>query len=221
MNILSFDVAGPIGSIAVFKDGQCAQYSENPEKKTHSGKLVPLIEKTLKDSGLTYKDLDHIVTCRGPGSFTGIRIGLATAKGIGLSSAKPVISFTAFEAGYKKCRESHPESLPVLVVVDALREDVYCQFFDKDGKPKPPLNLLPQEIHDYVGRGKFILTGTGAMQVQEELFSRGVDFVEVTTPYTAKDLAEMILSLSKESLKALEKTPLEPFYLRPPDIGGK
>lgn len=221
MNILSFDVAGSIGSIAIFKNSQCVYYTENPEKRTHAGKLIPLIEDALKKSKLTYKDLDRITTCRGPGSFTGIRIGLATAKGLRLSCKKPVVGFTAFEASYKKCREIHPESLPILVVVDALREDLYCQLFDPSGESQPPMNLLPKDILEYVGKRKFILTGSGVLQVQEILLEKNTNFVEVSSPYTAKDLGEMVLSLTKEHLEKLGKDSLEPFYLRPPDINEK
>ena len=107
MNLLCFDVAGPVGSIAVFKQGECITYLENPEKRTHAAKLIPLIEELLKDSGLTYGDLDMIVTSVGPGSFTGIRVGLATAKGLEIATKKPVLGLNSFELCHWKCKALH------------------------------------------------------------------------------------------------------------------
>ena len=86
MNILGIESSGLTASAAVMTDGRLiSEYTVN-NKKTHSQTLLPMISEVMKSAGLETKDLDCIAISRGPGSFTGLRIGSATAKGLRMTS---------------------------------------------------------------------------------------------------------------------------------------
>lgn len=221
MNLLCFDVAGPLGSIAIFREEKCVHYSENPEKRTHAARLVSLIEEGLSHSQLAYQDLDAIVTCIGPGSFTGIRIGLATAKGLEIATGKPIIGLNAFDVSYWLSQRSLSSSLPTLIAIDALRIDVYCQLFYPDGSCKDPQNLEAHQILEYARAHKFILTGSGSDQVKDTLFEAGADLTVCQESFTAKELGEFVLNLSPLQREHFIRAPADPFYLRPTDINLK
>lgn len=94
--ILAMDVACGPCSVAVWKGGRVAAYAE-AAGVTQSTRLLPLIEQVLKESGYDYKDLTAVTCTTGPGSFTGIRTGLATARGICLATGLPGLGFTTLE----------------------------------------------------------------------------------------------------------------------------
>ena len=98
MNILAIDSSGLTASVALQTDGKLtAEYTVN-NKKTHSQTLLPMIEEIMRSEGLEPKDLDCIAVSAGPGSFTGLRIGSATAKGLGLALDIPVAEVSTLQA---------------------------------------------------------------------------------------------------------------------------
>lgn len=220
MNLLCFDVAGPVGSIAVYKENACCHFTETPDKRSHAAQLVPRIEAGLKASSLTYQDLNYVTTTTGPGSFTGIRIGLATAKGIQIAAQLPVLGVSSFQLGYWKSPTSQTNPLPTLVVLEAFREDVYWQLFYPDGTSEKPGNSSPEEILRDLGKQEIYITGSGLTQVLSIVGALPSNYHILDHPSTAKDLGTYCLSLSPNDREALASKPAQPFYLRPPDIGG-
>ena len=98
MKILSIDSSGLVASVAVIEDNQViSDYSIN-YKKTHSQTLVPMLDEIKKMTELDLNTIDAIAIAKGPGSFTGLRIGSATAKGLGLALNKPLIPVGTLEA---------------------------------------------------------------------------------------------------------------------------
>src|SRR5271168_4937059 len=96
MLILSLDSAGAGCGVTVWRDGKIlATHAEHMERGQDQ-RLMPLVLEIMKKAGVTFGDLDRIAVTRGPGSFTGLRIGLAAARGIGLAANKPVIGIDRF-----------------------------------------------------------------------------------------------------------------------------
>ncbi|HOO51086.1 MAG TPA: tRNA (adenosine(37)-N6)-threonylcarbamoyltransferase complex dimerization subunit type 1 TsaB [Alphaproteobacteria bacterium] len=120
MKILAFDVSVKGCGVAVF-DGATANFDSQylETDKGQAEHLVPLIEDILSKSKTDIKDIARIATTRGPGSFTGVRIGLATARTLGLALSVPVLGFSTLELLLKEFPDS-------LVAIDTKREDFYC-----------------------------------------------------------------------------------------------
>ena len=98
MRVLAIDSAGLVASVAVVEDGVLiAEYTMN-YKKTHSQTLLPMLEEVKKAISLDLSSIDAIAVAAGPGSFTGLRIGSATAKGLGLALDKPLIGVPTVDA---------------------------------------------------------------------------------------------------------------------------
>lgn len=96
MNILAVDSSSSVASVSLYKDGEIlTKVSE--DKLTHSQTLLPLIEKLLKENNVTNNDLDLYLSSNGPGSFTGIRIGISTVKALAHVSKKNIVSFTSLD----------------------------------------------------------------------------------------------------------------------------
>ena len=122
MKILGIDTSSMAASVAVIEDNKLiCEYTINT-KKTHSQKLMPMIENMLNLSDLNVREIDAIAVCEGPGSFTGLRIGMATAKAIAHVNDIPVIGVNSLEvlaANMNLCDKK------ICSILDAQRNQVY------------------------------------------------------------------------------------------------
>ncbi len=126
MKILAIDTSGLVATVALLEDEQViAEYSVN-YKKTHSQTLVPMLEEIKKMTELDMAQVDAIAIAKGPGSFTGLRIGSATAKGLGLALEKPLIPVGTLEG-----LAYNAWMVPGLIcpIMDARREQVYTGIY--------------------------------------------------------------------------------------------
>lgn len=128
MNILAIDSSGLTAAVAVMVDGKlAAEYTVN-NKKTHSQTLLPMIDEVMKASGLEPKQLECIAVSRGPGSFTGLRIGSATAKGLGLALNIPIAEVSSLEALAYNLYGN--EGCIICPIMDARRQEVYTAAYE-------------------------------------------------------------------------------------------
>ena len=128
MNILAIDSSGLTASVAVMTDGiLAAEYTVN-NKKTHSQTLLPMIDEIMKTEGMKPEDLDCIAISCGPGSFTGLRIGSATAKGLGLALDKPVAEVSTLQALAYNLYGN--EGCVICPIMDARRQEVYTGAYE-------------------------------------------------------------------------------------------
>ena len=132
MKILGLDSSGIVASVAVVEDDtMIAEYSVN-YKKTHSQTLLPMLDEVAKMTELDLNTIDAIAVAGGPGSFTGLRIGSATAKGLGLALDKPLISVPTVEALAFNLYDVQGLICPIM---DARRSQVYTGIYEfADGR---------------------------------------------------------------------------------------
>lgn len=130
MRILAIDSSGLVVSVAVLEDEEMlAEYTVN-YKKTHSQTLVPMLDEIKQMTELDLSTIDAIAVAAGPGSFTGLRIGSATAKGLGLALDKPVISVPTMDAmAYNLCMTDQL----VCPIMDARRGQTYAGIYEFTG----------------------------------------------------------------------------------------
>jgi tRNA threonylcarbamoyladenosine biosynthesis protein TsaB len=144
MLILAIDTALDACAAAVLDTGAgklIAQESQ-PMKRGHAEALMPLIARVMKQSALPFAALDRIAVTTGPGSFTGLRVGLSAARGIGLAASKPVVGLTTLSA-YAAPVVSEAGEQPVISAIDARHDQVYFQVVSGNGSSLVRAKVAP------------------------------------------------------------------------------
>lgn len=133
--------------------------------KGHAERLMAVIADALKQAGVGYPDLGAIAVSTGPGSFTGVRVGVSTARGLALSLKIPAIGVTTLEALAQEARERFPGRV-VLAALDAGREEIHAARYDADGEMRygPAITTLAEMV-DLASRDAPVLTGTAAEKI--------------------------------------------------------
>src|ERR1700742_342282 len=126
MIVLALDTALGACSAAVLRDGEVLAAMSEPMLRGHQERLAPLVEETVKTAGLPFAAIDRVGVTVGPGSFTGLRVGLAFAKGLGLALGKPCVGVGVVEG----LAASDPGPCLTMAVIDAKRGQVYLQAFE-------------------------------------------------------------------------------------------
>ena len=126
MKVLGIDTATSVATVALMDDDKLIGLMTLNDKKTHSQKLMVLIESLLNQTDTTMDDIDRIAVAVGPGSFTGLRIGVTTAKALAHGSNKPVIEISALESLSKNVIHDH-----VCAMMDARRDTVFTGLYGK------------------------------------------------------------------------------------------
>lgn len=214
--VLTFDTSTAWCNVCVSYRQKVIVCESHYLPQAHSRELIPLIQKVLHDAQLTFKEIDRIATIMGPGSFTGLRVGLATAQGISFALNVPIVGMSAFRAYAHTLRSEKKVEDNILTIIDTQKTDIYCQLFDKMGNPlKEPEVLSPSRIAEYVGEELFVLTGDGANKVTPFLDELGKLYEY--TPLTQAQLCQN-LSLYAEKIPPTNYGKIEPFYLSPPQV---
>ena len=206
MIVLGLDTSLGACSAAVVRDGRTLAAISEPMLRGHQERLAMLVQQTLLAGGVAFADLDRIGVTVGPGSFTGLRVGLAFAKGLGLALTKPCIGVGTLEA----LAASDPGPDLICAVIDAKRDQLYLQMFD-GGAPLMAPDALPVEIAaarlaELWRGGPVRLTGPGAALLAE------VSSEIVLIDRSAPDPAAVARLAARRPV-----APARPLYLRAPD----
>ena len=130
MKILAIDTSSKICGVAIIENEKILIKLINDDEKTHSVKLMPMIDKAFKDTNLSLDNISLLACCTGPGSFTGVRIGIATIKAFSDVKNIPVVGITSLESlAYNVKQISKPTSL-ICSLIDAKNENVYCGLYN-------------------------------------------------------------------------------------------
>lgn len=149
MKILAFDSSGLVASVAIVQDDNLiAEYTTN-YKKTHSQTLLPMLDEVVRMTETDKKSFDLLAVAAGPGSFTGLRIGSATVKGLALAWNIPVVAVPTLEALAYNAWGSRRIICPIM---DARRRQVYTGLyrFDKDDKMEVLMDQVPMDIDELI-----------------------------------------------------------------------
>lgn len=171
MKLLAIDTSTNTCSVALVCDGELvAEYLLN-QGKTMSGRLLECVDAVLDGAGLTVADLDGFGVALGPGSFTGLRVGVATVKGLALATGKPVTGFSslAMLATNLSC-----VSFPVCPMFDARKGEVYAALYNCRGLPEAVLVDCVNSPADFLDRisGTAIFIGEGAVRYRGQIEAR-------------------------------------------------
>ena len=222
MKILALDTALNACSVAIMDaDDICAHLHEK-RRRGHAETLMPMVQSLMKKAELCYHDLDLIAVTVGPGTFTGLRIGLATARGIALAADKPIVGITSLEALAASVPREIAAGRPIVATADARRGEIYMQAFIRtdaadritpmDAPMAVPIaeayRLLPQENTALLGSGVPLLMGLPGFDADKYA---PLDLDEDPDAIVVARLA------AATGLPAKGAEPPAPLYLRAPD----
>ena len=181
--------------------------------------LLPMVDRAMDAARLAASALDLITVTIGPGSFTGIRVGLSAARGIALGLGVPLFGVTSFEAGAVAC-EADPVERFLLVALDSRRADLYIQLFDPARHAHgSPAAVLPEALAEIVtaaaGSRPLAVTGDAAARAAAALDGRGCANVVTDGEPPAVGAMRAALRLWRHGGQS---GPARPLYLRPPDV---
>jgi len=218
--ILAIETSSPICSIALHKveDGRLLGQSELRLEKSHSTHLTVLIEQLLANTGQTLRDLAAVAVSDGPGSYTGLRIGAAAAKGLCFALDIPLLAVGTLPALAHQvaARTPRAESWLYCPMLDARRQEVYTALYHADGRPELlPTNLVldADSLAEHLAHHSLLFFGSGAAKFQP---------LVAANPNAAflSDVQPSAISTGELALGAYQRQEFqdvayyEPFYLK-------
>lgn len=218
--ILAFDTTMQACSAALWRDGSIRTHRFEPRQRGHAEALMPMVEAVRRDAAAAWSDIDAIAVTVGPGTFTGVRIGLAAARGLALVTGAVVAGVTSLEALAAEALAASPADGHLLVCVDARRGQVYVQGFvvSAAGDVRPadhPAACDPADAGARLVPGTRVV-GSGAGLVRAALTSvpDAVTFDPLPLQPDARTIAGLV---ARRGLPAGSTPQPVPLYLRPPD----
>jgi tRNA threonylcarbamoyladenosine biosynthesis protein TsaB len=216
--LLAFDAAGRGCSAAVWRDGAVLAADRAAMARGQAERLVPMIESVLATAGVDHGELDALAVTTGPGAFTGVRIGLATARGYALALGIPAIGIGSLRAIAAGTEPAERAGRRVLVLIDAKRADVYAQAFHPDLTPAgEAMAVTPEALDAALPPGPLLLAGDGDAGAEAALRAAGRELYRSSAPALA-DPGTIAHLAAREPLPAADAPPPRPVYLRPPDV---
>ena len=221
--ILSIETGTDICSVALANDGELMALRESDEGRDHAKKVAMFVDELLRETGVQPADLDAIAVGKGPGSYTGLRIGVSFAKGMCYALNIPLIAVGSLDALSEVAREDYDAGILdiedeewskgyLCPMVDARRMEVYAQVFDASGVAQSEVVaevVTENSFAEWRKMGKFVIFGNGAAKCTEVL----TDAVCVSVSPSARG----IVRLAEEAFNAGRFEDLayfEPFYLK-------
>jgi tRNA threonylcarbamoyladenosine biosynthesis protein TsaB len=215
LNILALDTSSSWGSVALSREGKIVYLSYLNIQVTHSERLMQQIDYGLRQSSMALADLDLLAFSNGPGSFTGVRIGLATLKGICMAKELPLYPVNTLKL---LAYNNYGSQIDIVPFIDARMGEVYAGVYDKDMKEViPPQSCDPVSFLKFLKR-KALIVGDGTLKYREEIKSAKIDHI-IGMPHQHFPLASAligIVSLGPDlpGFNFSEIAELEPYYLR-------
>ena len=222
ITLLAIETATDVCSVALWRDNAIQVTTTRTRPRSHAENLTPMIGEVLRYGGLTPEAIDAIAVSKGPGSYTGLRIGVSTAKGLAFAHDIPIIGVPSLMA---LAFQAQPFAAPEDVLVAAFnsrRDEVYLQAFEALQDGLQPIDevaaLHREEISAYIARwpdGRLWLAGEGAARVAESL--TGERALELLPFTTVSPSAQSVAKLGVRYFEDGQREDLdlfEPFYLK-------
>lgn len=216
--ILQIETATTMCSVALSANGKLLALKELNERNVHASQITLFIDEVMKMAGKDYKELDAVAVSKGPGSYTGLRIGVSTAKGLCFALDIPLISVDTLESMASGFMQEYPDTGGASLLcpmIDARRMEVYTAIYDADMNQIEPVSakiLHEQTFDKYLDENKVIVFGDGASKSQP-LYS--------THPnYRFEEFENSAAHLGSRALRKFQQGEVEdlayfePFYLK-------
>ena len=203
MRVLAIDTTGPACSIALADFGESESVRGcivEPMQRGHAEALVPMLDRLFVEAGVAAKSVERIAVTVGPGSFTGLRVGVSAARALALALDVPAVGVSVFEAIRESLGDQAP---PFAVALDARRDEIYLQDFPAAGQAAKPVVVSLQDAAGMIPPDCHIV-GTAAALLGKD---RGLEVFPLDPVAVARAGSRLDPALS----------PPRPLYLRKPD----
>ena len=231
MKILAFDTATSSCSAAVCHNKKIIAFRNETMARGHAENLIGMIRDVMAESGVGFPDLDLVAVTNGPGGFTGLRVGLAAARGISFASGLACIGVSTLEVVANSVSFAERGGTYVLAAIDSKREDIYVQVFTVKseefnlwplGKPEA---ISPKILGDLLGSRlsaqsnssvRVVVSGDATARAVAALRDSGIDAVAGTATLVSDARGVAAIAATRWT-GAVSVGSLQPIYLRPPD----
>lgn len=228
MNILTIDTTVN-GSFVSVMHANGVFSKTNSHMRGQASFLLSLISNTLQEASIKFTDIDLLAVATGPGSFTGIRVGIAAMQGISLSADIPLIGINNFDIYSHYCNCKYDNCYDIFTIIESYRSEVFCRIKRCNGDTGTPFQADIDEIIRYLkteqqrSAKKAIICG-GASKILEQVANSNIPNMvfdvteELVTSEVMIDVVLNKVSSGEELSKMAEKNLAVPFYIRPPDV---
>ena len=211
--ILLIETSTSVLSVALSVDGTvaCERVCEEPRKQ--ASLTAPLVKEVLDEAGLSARELDAVCVSSGPGSYTGLRVGVSTAKGVAFGAGIPLLSIGTLDILVSGVSgEGAPQF--IVPMIDARRMEVYTAVYSAEGKRLTPVEakvIGPDAFREYLEQGEVLFVGDGALKCRDVIPSSNARFEEAHP--LARHMAAAAQKVFEEG-KFENLAYFEPFYLK-------
>ncbi len=218
--ILAIETATMCGSVAIVSEEKCLAENSIDTTTTHSKRLIQQVDYVMKETGLEWDNIDAVAVSLGPGSFTGLRIGLSTAKGLVMATGLPLIGVPTLDG--LAAQVAAPSGARICTLLDARKKEVYGAFYDSNESGIPErrgeyLVMKPNEMARLIIEPT-ILVGDGAV-VYRDIFNEQLGGKAIFTPRQAffpKAAPIGLLATKMFGTKSfIDPAEAVPIYIRP------
>jgi tRNA threonylcarbamoyladenosine biosynthesis protein TsaB len=218
--ILAFETSSSVCSAAIWGEGEVMAHEQESIGYGHASSLFNFVRNVSQKARVPLEYISHVAVTRGPGSFTGVRVGLAAARGFSLAGNLPVLGMTTFDLLAFMAKKHMKKDGPKIVAMDTKRQDFYTAFYDgKKDQPSHVKIMKPEDLQAHVEPYKKSYTpvhviGDGAATLETEYkWPLNVEFMPLLP--NAGELAEAAAFYSTKDTYPFSS---DPFYLRPPKV---
>lgn len=214
--ILSLECATGITSAAVHRAGVCVGEASTSVPQAASAQLMPLVDQALRSAGIARSDLRAVAVSAGPGSYTGLRIGVATAKGICYALGLPLLAVSTLEILVQEMLAREQQSgCHFCPMIDARRMEVYCNVYNHAGHEVMPVGarvIDSESFRAYLHQGPVYFFGDGAAKCEAVLQHPNARFVPNISPQ-ARHMGPLAWRHWQQN-QFCNLAPFEPLYLK-------
>jgi tRNA threonylcarbamoyladenosine biosynthesis protein TsaB len=220
MKILAMDTAAGACSVALWSDAVIVERVQLMQRG-HAEALLPMLVSIMHEAGCAFADLDLVAVTVGPGAFTGLRVGLAAARGIAMACSLPCFGVSTLEAIAEAIDWPKLADRPALVVLDDKRDGVYAQLFAAGRALAPPSIETAKTLCERLSGRRLAVAGDGAAVVTAALRAAGSDIEPLAVP--EYPTASRVAAIAGRLWASGERTGASPapIYLRPPATGPR
>jgi tRNA threonylcarbamoyladenosine biosynthesis protein TsaB len=217
--ILALETSADICAAALVRDGAVLGARRQPMTRGHAEALVPMVQDIAGVAGISLSDIEIIGVTRGPGSFTGVRTGIAAARGFALAAGATAVGVSSLAAVACAAAREIARPMPILCVLDTRRVDYFVQLFDESGDACTPADVMEAaKIFELIGTEGPVLAGNAVPRLLSQFpgdpgFIRRAPGDGQPDPVDVAVIAEAILN--KEGVAS---DTLSPLYLRLPEV---
>jgi tRNA threonylcarbamoyladenosine biosynthesis protein TsaB len=215
MRVLAIDTALAACSAAILdtEQGGIIASESLPMVRGHAEALIPLLGRVTAEARMAFRDFDRVAVTTGPGSFTGLRVGIAAARGIALSIGKPAVGLSTLSA-YAAPHLADDEAIPVVVAIDARHQHVFLEVFGPGGRTVIAPRLAPlREAARAAAEAPARIVGSAALAVANALAATDVAPILVDQ----RDAPDIVWVARMGAALPDGQSPPKPQYLRAPD----